>query len=153
MSRQPLIGLLLVSAAVTGAFATHGLRGLSPTEAGNRQQVGAVVGRKLDPDAAARARAEWEETLTAANVRLMAFERIRADGQPGEAIQDGASLAAAPAAVRPARANTALKLAPAVRISKRAAQAKATGASRSKAVESEQSASLEPWSANIGPVR
>ncbi|HXF53203.1 MAG TPA: hypothetical protein VNK52_03675, partial [Hyphomicrobiaceae bacterium] len=102
MSRQPLIGLLLVSAAVTGAIATHGLRGLTAPQAGDPQEAGAVVARKLDPAAAARARAEWEETLMAANVRLMAFERIRADGQPGEASQDGASLAAAPAAGRPA---------------------------------------------------
>ena len=71
MSRQPITGLLLLFVAVAGAFATHGSQSLNSQPTAKLQPA-----RKLDPEAAARARAEWEEVLRTANVRLMAFERI-----------------------------------------------------------------------------
>ena len=152
MFRQPIAGFLLLSAAVAGAFATDGNQDASWwDETGHPWQSMAQVqpARKLDPTAAARARAEWEEVLRTANVRLMAFERIRE--QPAaspEVIQDptGQQIIEPAAPRTQSRQNSVPKLAPAAQQSEEGRSARAARNSRAKAIASSRTKSAEAWS-------
>jgi hypothetical protein len=149
---------LLLSAAVAGALATYGTRSLNSPDAAPAAQTTALVqpARKLNAEAAARARAEWEETLRTANVRLMALQRIPEQTAPApEVIQDltGQQVLdlSAPPALNPTQQRSILD--PAGRQSGQARPTTAARKSRAAAAAIYQSTVVEPWNSIIGPER
>lgn len=158
MSRQPIIGLLLLSAAVAGALATYGARSLNSPDAAPAPQTTAQVqpARKLSAEAAARARAEWEETLRTANVRLMALQRIPEQAAPSpEVLQDPTGQQALDLSAPPTlkQSQQSPILAPAARPSEQARLRTAARKSRAAAAAIYQPSVVEPWNSIIGPER
>jgi hypothetical protein len=161
MSRQPIIGLLLLSAAVTGAFATYGTRSSNSLDAGPPPQSAAPVqsARRLDAAATALARAEWEETLRTANVRLMALQRIpEQTAPPPEVIQDPSGQQvldlSAPPVPNPTRQAAVSKLAPpAAQASKQVRPARTARKSHPMSAAIDQSTGTEPWNSSVVPTR